>query len=88
MGNPNNFILSFYSGFRPLFVLADPKNPEKAKPVEKSFPNFKQISQESVNIINNCVLIFDIPSQSQRVINSLKEFNEKVFVTIYRETGM
>ena len=69
-----------------MLVLAHPDYQENAKPVERCFKNFKQISKDSVQVVNNSVFIFEIPAQNPRVISSLKEFNEKVYMTIFRES--
>jgi hypothetical protein len=69
-----------------MLVLAHPDYQENAKPVERCFKNFKQISKDSVQVVNNSVFIFEIPPQNPRVISSLKEFNEKVYMTIFRES--
>ena len=74
------------SGCYPIFVLADPETQDNVRRVEQCFPNFKQISRESYQIVNNFVFIFDVPPQSPNVIRSLKEFKEKVYVTLYRES--
>ena len=69
-----------------MLVLAHPDYQENARPVERCFKNFKQISKDSVQVVNNSVFIFEIPAQNPRVIASLKEFNEKVYMTIFRES--
>ena len=74
------------NGFFPMFVLAHPDNQENARPVELSFKNFKQISKDLVQVVNNSVFIFEIPAQNPRVIECLKEFNGNVYMTIFRES--
>ena len=69
-----------------MLVLADPDNQKNAEPVEQCFKNFKQISKDSVQVVNNSVFIFEIPAQNPLVIQCLKEFNKKVFMTIFRES--
>ena len=84
-----NFLIYFLkvdkNGFWPIFVTCN-NNQENAKPVEQSFKNFKQISKDSVQVVNNSVFIFEIPAQNPLVIECLKQFNEKVYMTIFRES--
>ena len=76
------------NGFHPMFVLSDdPENPLQSKtPVQNNFPNFQQISPDSVEVIKD-VFIFDIPSQEISTVQALKQYNQKMYLTLYRESN-
>jgi len=76
------------NGFHPMFVLSDdPENPSQSTtPVQNNFPNFQQISPDSVEVIKD-VFIFDIPSQEISTVQALKQYNQKMFLTLYRESN-
>ena len=73
------------SGFHPKFVLANSKNDEHVFPVEQEFSNFNQIPEDSVKISGKN-FTFEIPKQDRNIIEALKEFNGKLYVTLYRES--
>ena len=76
------------NGFHPMFVLSDdPENPSQSTTqVQKSFANFQQISPDSVEVIKD-VFIFDIPSQEISTVQALKQYNQKMYLTLYRESN-
>merc|ERR1712020_701452 len=76
------------NGFHPMFVLSDdPENPSQSTtPVQNNFPNFQQISPDSVEVIKD-VFIFDIPSQEISTVQALKQYNQKMYLTLYRESN-
>merc|ERR1712165_275205 len=76
------------NGFHPMFVLSDdPENPSQSTtPVQNNFPNFQQISPDSVEVIKD-VFIFDIPSQEISTVRALKQYNQKMYLTLYRESN-
>lgn len=73
------------SGFYPIFVFANSDADMQPEPVDKVYPNFKQISTEEMEVFHNSTFKFRIPSQQQRVVQSLKEYRYNTYITLYRE---
>ena len=76
------------SGFTPIFVFADSPTDENPRRVEELFRNFNQISLNGANdeaILHNSTFIFTIPQQNPDVIRAVKQYHQKIYITLFRE---
>ena len=74
------------SGFFPVFVFASSPNDPKPQKVDVLFKGFKQISceKEDLVIFHNSTFKFKIPSQQRSVIQAIKHYHLKTYITLYR----
>ena len=74
------------NGFTPIFVFADSPTDENPRKVNDLFRNFKQISMdENSEILHNSTFAFKIPQQNPDVIKALKQYHQKIYITLFRE---
>jgi len=74
------------SGFFPVFVFASSPNDIKPQKVDSLFKGFKQISceKEDLVIFHNSTFKFKIPNQQRSVIQAIKHYHLKIYITLYR----
>lgn len=75
------------AGFFPIFVFANGENDPEPQRVDKIFPGFKQISteKEDMEVLHHSTFRFKIPSQQKGVVQSIKHYYQKVYITLYRQ---
>ena len=75
------------SGFYPVFVFANSDLDMKPERVEKVFPAFKPIAhgKDDLEIYHNSTFRFRIPAQRKEVIQAIKLYRLKTYITLYRE---
>ena len=77
------------TGFSPIFVFADSPTDENPRKVEELFRNFNQISMmksdSEETILHDSTFVFKIPQQNPDVICAIKQYHQKIYITLFRE---
>mgnify|MGYP002051509307 CR=1 FL=1 len=80
------------TGFSPIFVFADSPTDENPRKVEELFRNFNQISMvksgsdsDGETILHDSTFVFKIPQQNPDVICAIKQYHQKIYITLFRE---